>query len=127
MRATVVCTDLEIREILISVLSEFGLQTVLSETLDDAKDLLTREETVMAFIQPRFSDGNFQEALRAADGPRSRVPVIVCSEFDDKDLYIEAMSLGAFNYLAFPCRSEEVAWVVKNAVSWGSLSQTAAV
>jgi DNA-binding NtrC family response regulator len=117
----VACADPEIRQRLLSVLSEFGLQPVLPETLDDAKGLITQEETVMAFVQPRFSDGNFQEILRAANGPRSGVPVIVCSEFYDKELYIEAMSLGAFDYLAFPYRREDVAWVVNNAVSRGSL------
>ncbi len=120
-RAVVACTDPEVWLILISVLSEFGLQPILSETLDDAKGLITQEETVMAFVQPRFSDGNFHEILRAVNGPRSRVPVILCSEFYDKELYIEAMSLGAFDYLAFPYRREDVAWVVNNAVSRGSL------
>lgn len=121
-RAIVACTDPEIRQLLINVLNEFGLQPTLSETLDDTKAFLTREETVMAFVQPRFSDGSFQEVLSAADGPRARIPVIVCSEFYDKDLYIEAMQQGAFDYLAFPYRREDLAWVVNNAVNWGALS-----
>jgi DNA-binding NtrC family response regulator len=104
------------------VLSEFRLQPVLPETLDEAKALLAREETALAFVQPRFSDGSFQEILEAGDGPRSRVPVIVCSEFYDRDLYIKAMTLGAFDYLAFPYRREDVAWVVHNAVDRSSLS-----
>ena len=120
-RAIVACADPEISQILLSVLSQFELQPVLSETLDDAKNLLAHEETAVAFVQPKFNDGNFQEVLRAANGPRARVPVIVCSEFYDKELYIEAMSLGAFDYLAFPYRREDVAWVVNNAVSRGSL------
>ena len=55
----------------------------------------------MAFVQPKFNDGNFQQVLRAANGPRARVPVIVCSEFYDKELYVEAMSLGAFDSSGF--------------------------
>jgi DNA-binding NtrC family response regulator len=93
----------------------------LPETLNDAKALLTREETAVAFVQPKFSKGSFWEVLRDADAIASGVPVIVCSEFYDKDLYIEVMSLGAFDYLAFPYRREDVEWVVNNAVSRGSL------
>ena len=119
-RAIVACTGPEIRQLLLSAVSEFRLQPVLSETLDDAKVLLTWDGTAMAFSQPRFSGGTFQEVLRAADGPGSRGPVIVCSEFYDKDLHIEAMSPGAFDYLAFPYGREEVAWIVNNAVN-GSL------
>lgn len=124
-RAIVACTDPEIRQVLTRVLDEFGLQSVVSETLDDAKSLLKREETAIAFVQPNFRKGSFREVLRVADGPRPRVPVIVCSEFYDKELYIEAMSLGAFDYLAFPYRREEVEWVIGNAVNRRSLSQAA--
>jgi DNA-binding NtrC family response regulator len=116
-QAIVACVDPEIRQRLLSVLNEFRLDPVLLETPDDAKVLLGQDETAVAFVQPRFSDGNFHEILRAANGPGSRVPVIVCSEYYDKELYIEAMSLGAFDYLAFPYRREDVAWVIHNAVS----------
>jgi len=116
-QAIVACADPEIRQRLLSVLNEFRLHPVLLETLDDAKGLLAQEETAMVFVQPTFRDGNFQEILRAANGPESRVPVIVCSEYYDKELYIEAMSLGAFDYLTFPYRREDVAWVIHNAVS----------
>ena len=116
-QAIVACADPEIWQILLSVLRQFELQPVFSETLDDAKALLGQDETAVAFVQPRFSDGNFHEILRAANGPSSRVPVIVCSEYNDKELYIEAMSLGAFDCLAFPYRREDVAWVIHNAVS----------
>lgn len=121
-RAIIACADPEIQQLLISVLGEFGLQPVLSTTLDDAKALLIQEETALAFSQTSFGEGSFREVLRAADGLGSRVPVIVCSEFYDKDIYIEAMALGAFDYLAFPYRREEVAWVVNNALNWGSVS-----
>jgi DNA-binding NtrC family response regulator len=120
-QAIVACTDSEIQQLLISVLGDFGLQPILSTTLDDAKALLAQEETAMAFSQARFTEGSYREFLRAADSPSSRVPLILCSEFYDKDLYVEAMTLGAFDFLAFPYRSEEVARVVSNALAWGAL------
>jgi DNA-binding NtrC family response regulator len=121
----VACTDPEIRQLLFSMLKEFGVEPALSETLDDTKALLTRGEAAVAFVQPRFSDGSFRDVLGAADGQKSKVPVIICSEFYDKELYIEAMGLGAFDYLALPYRREEVAWIVNNALGWGSLSHKA--
>jgi DNA-binding NtrC family response regulator len=117
-RAIVACVDPEIRHLLIDVLSELGLQPVLSETVDDVKVVLAEEETAMAFVQPSFGGVTFREVLEAAERPASGVSVIVCSEFYDKDLYIEAMALGAFDYLAFPYRHEEVAWVINHAVDW---------
>lgn len=118
-RAVIACTDPEIRQVLTSVLREFGLQPVFLERLDDLRAHLAQQETVMVFIQSRFVKKGFREVLSAAERPGSRVPVIVCSEFYDKDIYMEAMTQGAFDYLATPYRREEVAWIVNNAVHWG--------
>jgi DNA-binding NtrC family response regulator len=114
--AVIACTDPEIRQILVSVLKEFGLQPVLPEKMDDLGNLLGHEATVIVFTQTRFERGGYQEILRAAQRSGFKIPVIVCSEFYDKDLYMEAMARGAFDYLATPYRHEEVAWVVNNAV-----------
>ena len=122
-QAIIVCADPEIQEFLISVLSEFGIKPVVSARLDEATPLLAQEETVMAFSQSQFSEGSFVDVLKLADRRESKLPVIVCSEFYDKDLYIEAMGLGAFDYLASPYRRREVAWVVNNALSSGALPQ----
>jgi FixJ family two-component response regulator len=41
---------------------------------------------------------------------------VVCADFYDKTAYIEAMSLGAYDYIASPYRQSEVEWIVGNAV-----------
>ena len=123
-RAIVACTDPRIRQLLINVLHELGLQPVGSETVGEIQALLAEGDTAMVLSQPRFTVGSFREVLRAAARPGSSVPVIVCSDFYDKDLYVEAMTLGAFDYLALPYRYEDVAWVLTNALTGGSLSQT---
>ena len=120
-RAIIACTDPEIRHVLISVLREFGLQPVFLEKLDDLRLLLAQQETVALFIQSRFVKSGFREVLNAAERQDARVPVVVCSEFYDKDIYMEAMTQGAFDYLAFPYQHREVAWVVNNAVNWSPL------
>lgn len=124
-RAIVACADPRIRQLLTSVLSEFRLDPVFPETIDDAKRLLIQEETVIAFVQPRFSEGTFREVLGAVGCPKSPVPVIVCSKFYDIYIHREAMSTGAFDYLAFPFRREEVAWVVNHAIGRDPPSPTA--
>jgi DNA-binding NtrC family response regulator len=119
-RAVIACTDPRIRQVLISVLREFGLQPVFLDEMGELRTLLAQQETVIVFIQSRFVKNGFREVLSAAERPGSRIPVIVCSEFYDRDIYMEAMTQGAFDYLATPYRREEVAWVVNNAVNWGS-------
>lgn len=124
-QAIVACNNPGLRQLLITVLREFGIQPVLSETLDDLRVLLAQEETVMVFSPPKFRQGSFREVLGTADGSGSKVPVVVCSEFFDRNLYVETMQLGAFDYLASPCRREDVDWVVNNAVNFSPQSLTA--
>ena len=40
--------------------------------------------------------------------------MVVCSDLYDKTTYIEAMSLGAYDYNAFPYRRAEVEWIIGN-------------
>jgi DNA-binding NtrC family response regulator len=120
-QAIVACTDFEIEEILVSVLRGFGIHPIVSDSLEEIGALLAEEETVMAFSQTNLPDGSFQKVLSAAEIRASKVPVILCSELYDEDLYIDVMSMGAFEYLAFPCDREEVEWVVNNAIKWGPL------
>jgi hypothetical protein len=45
-------------------------------------------------------DGTFSDILCGAD-EKPKVPVVVCCEFCDKDLYAEAIWLGAFDFVAY--------------------------
>ena len=122
-QAVVACSDPEIRECLIEVLRELGLQPVSLKTLEEVELRLARNEAALVFSQPSFCKGSFREVLAAADSSGSGIPVVVCSEFYDRDLYVEAMGLGAFDYLAFPYSRDEVAWIVTNALSVRSRSR----
>ena len=85
--------------------------------MDEIQALLAEDETVMAFSQAKFGGCCFADVLEAARISGAGVPVIVCSEFYNKDLYIYVMSLGAFDYLAFPYSREEVEWIVHQALN----------
>jgi len=120
-QAIVACAGLAMEEVIVRILREVGLQPLISDSLEEIETLLTEEETVMVFCQLKLGSNSFQEVLKAADNSRAKVPVIVCSESYDEDLYIDVMSLGAFEYLAFPHSREDVEWVVNNAMHWGPL------
>jgi len=121
LQAIVACSDLGIQKLLVQVLRELGLQPLLSESLEEIRRFLSEEETVVVFSQLTVGDHGFQEVLRAADDPRWKVPVVVCSEIYDENLYVDVMSVGAFDYLALPSAWDEVEWVVHNALHWGPL------
>ncbi len=92
-----------------------GLDLMFCTTVSEAVRILARNKVQAIFSQARLPDGTFREILRLADPHRSQVPVVVCSDFYDKNTYIEAMSLGAFDYIVYPYRAEEVDWLMASA------------
>lgn len=115
-RALVTFSDSQRRETLIRILAECGVEPVVSSTVGEAQALLSREMVALVFCETDLSDGTFYDVLRASERTKQRPPVVVCSRFYDKDAYIEAMSMGAFDFVAFPLRRDEMEWIVGNAL-----------
>lgn len=116
MRALLAIADPASVDVLSRTLAGNDLDLEFCTTISDALSVLGRKQTYVVFCQARLSDGSFRDLLRFTDRQHSESPVIVCSDFYDKTTYIEAMSLGAFDYLAFPYRRTEVEWVIGNAL-----------
>lgn len=110
------CTDPESRRILSSLLDQCGLKTVVSSSVRESRRILARGGVAMIFCEARLADGSFREVLRDAGAPEQKVPVVVASRLDDTNQYLEAMRLGAFDFIASPYRRSEVEWIVHNAL-----------
>jgi DNA-binding NtrC family response regulator len=91
------------------------MQPVPSSSLKEAQFLLARRETALAICHASSRDGTFRDLLGAV-GKVSNVPIIVCGDFYDPRLYLEAMELGAFDYVTYPYHSEGVKWIVGKAL-----------
>jgi two-component system response regulator PilR (NtrC family) len=110
------CTDPESRQTLNSLLGQCGMQTVVSSSVRESRRILARGGVAMVFCEARLADGSFREVLRQAGARHQRVPVVVASRLDDTNQYLEAMRLGAFDFIACPYRRSEVEWIVQNAL-----------
>jgi len=107
--------DIKSQELLIGLLRQKGLVPVPSSSLKETLHLLARRETALAICHASPRDGTFRELLGSL-GNGSKVPVIVCADFYDSRLYLEAMELGAFDYFTYPHYRDGVEWVVGNAL-----------
>lgn len=115
-RVVVACTDCTTQDVLFNLLRQSGFEPIPSSSLQETKRWLAQDETALVMCQERFRDGDFRDLLRVAVREGSKVPVVVCSNFYDPPLYLEAMELGAFDYLASPYDRDGVEWVVGNAL-----------
>ncbi|SPE33374.1 hypothetical protein SBA2_780009 [Acidobacteriia bacterium SbA2] len=112
-------SDIKSEELLINLLRQKGLVPIPSSSVKETLYLLARHETALAICHASPRDGTFRELLNSL-GSGSKVPVIVCADFYDARLYLEAMELGAFDYFTYPYYRDGVEWVVGNALRQAS-------
>lgn len=121
MKALIAFSDSDKMMAVCSALGETELDLELCSTMSELSARLKQDRIDLVFCQARLADGTFRDLLRILDSFQTPAAVVVCSDFYDKGTYIEAMSLGAFDYLAFPYSKSEVEWVVGNAEHGSSM------
>jgi len=85
---------------------------VCCSTVRDARSRLARKHVPVVFCEAQLTDGSFRDLLGAADTTVSKV--VVTSRSGDTREYVEAMSLGAFDYMSSPYRRSEVEWILSH-------------
>lgn len=112
----IACSDPEGRKTLAQALTGCGLRTVYAPTVAGAKTVLAHRRVSLVFCASELADGRFSDVLNAAQQVGRSVPVVVASRSDDTRQYMEAMRSGAFDYVATPCRHDEVERIVAHAL-----------
>ncbi len=111
----VACSESESRRMLYGILTDFGLQPVHTATVREAREILARQPVQMVFCESSLPDGTFREILSSTPVVESRIPVVVASRVGDTSEYLEAMRMGAFDFVAGPYRRAELEWIVSHA------------
>jgi DNA-binding NtrC family response regulator len=114
-RALVAISDRENRETLVQVLAACGLESIFCSTAGEVGAVLESEAADVLFCDTAFGEGNFDDLPRAVGSGRLRIPVIVCSPTYDPAVYLEVMNRGAFDFIVYPYRSEDVKWILATA------------
>ena len=114
-RALVAISDRENRESLVQVLAACGLEPIFCSTAAGIRAVLESEAPDVLFCDTAFFDGSFDDLPRAMGSGRLSTPVIVCSPLYDPAVYLDVMSRGAFDFIAYPYRTHDVKWILGTA------------
>ena len=115
IQVLVVGSDVENRTALVDILEECGLEPVIASNVEETGNILARRPAHVVFCEDNLSDGSFREILRLVKTTRPEIQVVVSSKLGDVEEYIEAMNLGAFDFIAPPYRDTDVVSVVDSA------------
>ena len=108
-------SDPEKRRALVDILAESGLEPMVASDIEEVRNILARKQLHIIFCEHNLSGGGFQEILRIARQMRSMVEVVVSSMMGELDEYLEAMRMGAFDFVAPPYRGADIISIVDNA------------
>ena len=121
MRALVVDDDDDVRTFLASVLVKQSMSVVTAGSGAEAMAVLGREEFDVVLLDLRLPDASGLDVLRWARGAEVDTEFIVLTGHAEVETAVEAMRLGAYDFLAKPCRNSELLQVVGKAAEKKSL------
>jgi nitrogen regulation protein NR(I) len=120
-RILVVEDDEHIQNILQTFLSEKGFEVTLAQNGEAALDLLGAENFDLLLTDLVMPGKGGMDVLKGATASQPNIPVIVMTGFGTVQTAVEAMKIGAFDYLTKPFNLDELMIVLDKALSVSQL------
>jgi len=115
-RVLVADDEANFRRVMARELAGAGFEVVEAARGDEAIAKLSQERFDAALLDLRMPGADGLEVLRAARRAGSKVEAIMLTGHGSIDSVVQAMKLGAFDYLTKPCRLSEIELLVARAV-----------
>src|SRR5512137_1304945 len=122
-RILVVDDERSMRELLAIVLRREGYEVLLAETGKAAVSMLEREPVDLLISDIKMPDLSGVEVLRAAKQIDKDILGIMITAFASTESAVEALRIGAYDYLSKPFDVDELKIKVRNALERKRLGQ----
>ena len=115
----VVSDNLKVQQAFASTLGERGLAPIIAFTIGEAEAIVSRHAVRLVFCSDELPGGEIERFIRNCSCPPTPVPVVVVSRLDDCRRYLNYLQIGAFDYVLYPLRLEEIEHVMGNVLKDG--------
>ncbi len=115
-RILVVDDEKSMREFLAIMLKKEGYDVVLADGGESALDVLRREQVDLVVTDVRMPKTDGLAVLKAAKDLSPNTVVLVITAFASTETAVEAMKLGAYDYITKPFKLDEIKLIVANAL-----------
>ncbi|MCO5219353.1 MAG: sigma-54 dependent transcriptional regulator [Thermomicrobiales bacterium] len=113
--------DASMREMLREFLADEGYETIEVETGSAVESAISEQNPALVLMDIRLPDKSGLDVLKELKGPQK--PVIVMTAFGGSGVAIEAMRLGAYDYITKPFDLDDVSQVLKRYFDHRQLTQ----
>jgi len=122
-RVLVIEDDETVREVLRSFLGQKGFEVTLAQNGESGLDLLRAEKFDLVFTDLVMPGISGMEVLKEVVASKIAVPVVVMTAFGTVQTAVEAMRIGAFDYITKPFNLDELMIVLDKALSVAKLQK----
>ncbi len=112
-----------IRKSLLQVLSRKGYEVATAGTGDEARRAFAQGDFSLVLLDLRLPDASGIDLLREFKAARPELLVIVMTAYGSVETAVEAMRLGAYDYVNKPFKSREIEVIVRLALDAGHLKR----
>lgn len=124
--ALIVDDEADIRELIELTLAPLGVTCFLAETLDEARALLKRQPLSFCITDLHLPDGNGLELVAHIQKHHATLPVAVITAHGNVESAVEALKLGAFDFISKPFELSTLRDIVATALRLNRGSETRA-
>ena len=114
MKALVVDDEKNIRQVLKVVLEDFGFEVLEASSVKEAMNMLKNEPVFFALVDLKLPDGTGMDILRFINERGLSVESVIITAFASSNTAVEAMKLGAYDYITKPFNLAELKLIVRN-------------
>jgi DNA-binding NtrC family response regulator len=100
--------------ILEDILVSCGVNPLIASSLEEVRIVLLYRPVHLIFCEDRLPGGDLYDILRLTQAIHPEVLVVLTSLLGAWEEYLEAMQLGAFDFITPPYRTEDVVSIVDN-------------
>ena len=122
-RILIVDDEALIRKSLNQVLSRRGYEVSVAATAEEARAAFSPGEFALVLLDLRLPDGNGVDLLREFREAQGDLLAIMMTAYGSVESAVEAMRLGAYDYVNKPFKSREIEVIVRLALETGNLKR----
>jgi DNA-binding NtrC family response regulator len=115
-----------IRWTLLQELSKNGFRILEASNIKTAFGIINENEPDLIILDQMLPDGTGIDLLEKMKGCESMLPVIMLTAVDRSNIAVQAMKLGAFDYVTKPVNIEELKIVIEKALETTKLKRQVA-
>ena len=114
MKALIVDDESNIQEILSILLEDFGFQVDRASNKNEAEKLISQNYYDLALLDLRLPDGSGIEILKKLKEKNPKTEAVIITAFASSDTAVEAIKLGAYDYISKPFELNELRLLIRN-------------